>query len=129
MQIDDKLKKKIPLIKTFSIKINNQNPFISKYSLKRTNSQIISAQNDLVDDMPSKRTNSYRRISSDNALHNEKSIYNIESSRNLNDNDISSIKNNTTYSNKQSELTSDKNLVPKRIEELLKYKNICEKCY
>ena len=127
MQIDNKLQKKIPRIKTFSIKINNNNPFASKYSLKRTNSQIISAQNKLNEDIPSKRTNSYRRMSSDNALYDEQIIYNIESSRNIKDKETSSMKKNSTSSyNKQSELTSDKNIVPKKIEELLKYKNVCE---
>ena len=124
MQIGKTFKKKIPLIKTYSIKIKDKNPTNSTSSLRRTNSQIINDNNNIYEDISTHRTKSLRHTSLDNVLYDEQIKYNVEPSKNKNK---SYIINKSSISHEdQNDSTPENISVPQKIDELKKYKNLCE---
>ena len=125
MQKENIFQKKIPQIKTYTLKYKNKNPSNLTSCPRRTNSQILYIHNNLNDDISTNRTKSYKRQSSETVLPEEQMNNNKETTENKKG--IPYIKKNTSTSNIQNESSSENILVPKKIEELLKYKNLCEK--
>ena len=126
MKKENIFQKKIPKIKTYALKYKNKNPS-NITLLRRTNSQIIYEHNNLNEDISTNRTKSYRRQSSENALCEEQINIDLEAIKNKKGTPYTKKNTSISNSNIQNESSSENILVPKKIEELLKYKNLCEK--
>ena len=120
MFIENAFQKKYIPSTTHARRIRNNNANSNSY-LKRTNSQIISNHNNIMDETNSIKTKSLKRTSSDDALYDEQIKYDMDSKH------LIAMKNNTPSNEENDSVQEDNsNSVPKKIEELLKFKNLCE---
>ena len=120
MFIENAFQKKYIPSTTHARRIRNNNANSNSY-LKRTNSQIISNHNNIMDETNSIKTKFLKRTSSDDALYDEQIKYDIDSKN------LIAMKNNTPSNEENDSVQEDNsNSVPKKIEELLKFKNLCE---
>ena len=121
MFIENAFQKKYIPSTTHAKRLRNFNGTNSNSYLKRTNSQIINNHNNLMDETNSIKTRSLKRTSSDDALYEEQIKYDMDSKKPI------EIKN-ITPSNEENDSMQENNSnsVPKKIEELLKFKNLCE---
>ena len=120
MFIENAFQKKYIPSTTHARRIRNSNANSNSY-LKRTNSQIISNHNNIMDEINSIKTKSLKRTSSDDALYDEQIKYDMDSKK------ILAMKNSTPSNEENDSVQEDNsNSVPKKIEELLKFKNLCE---
>ena len=122
MFIDNAFQKKyIPSTTHHARRLRNYNATNSNSYLKRTNSQIISNHNNIMDETNSIKTKSLKRTSSDDALYDEQIKYDMDSKK------LKAMKNNTPSNEENDSIKEDNsNSIPKKIEELLKFKNLCE---
>ena len=121
MFIDNAFQKKYIPSTTHARRIRNNNATNSNSYLKRTNSQIISNHNNIMDETNSIKTKSLKRTSSDDALYDDQIKYDMDSKK------LIAMKNNTPSNEENDSVKEDNsNSVPKKIEELLKFKNLCE---
>ena len=121
MFIDTAFQKKYIPSTTHARRLRNKHGTNSNSYLKRTNSQIISNHNNIMDETNSIRTKSLKRTSSDDALYDEQIKYDMESKK------LIPIKSSTP-SNEENDSAQEENSnsVKKKIEDLLKFKNLCE---
>lgn len=120
MFIENAFQKKYIPSTTHARRIRNNNANSNSY-LKRTNSQIISNHNNIMDETNSIKTKSLKHTSSDDALYDEQIKYDMDSKH------LIAMKNNTPSNEENDSVQEDNsNSVPKKIEELLKFKNLCE---
>ena len=121
MFIDNAFQKKYIPSTTHARRLRNNNATNSNSYLKRTNSQIISNHNNIMDETNSIKTKSLKRTSSDDALYDEQIKYDMDSKK------LIAMKNSTPSNQMNDSIQEDNsNSVPKKIEELLKFKNLCE---
>ena len=116
MQIEKSFQKKFIPATTHSKKRRN---LLHSNKLKRTNSQIIYNHDNFMDETNSLRSKSLKRTSSDDILYDEQNDYDNESSKN-------NLKNPSS-SKEENESEQESNLMSKKIDELIKIKNLCEK--